>query len=418
MKDKLITAIKIIVSLGLMGYLFYRFLSDPLDRAVLIETLSTANYGHLIIAVALFEIAIVTNALKWYILLKAQGITVPLRALTNYTFVGFFFNNFLPANVGGDIMRGYGLARYTERTAEAAVSVVVDRVIGLAAFMFTAVVAAVIAVSLISQDQFDATQSETITRNLSLVTMIAMIGMTMLAIGFAVVLSNRLRNLVGKLFEIKILTPLAPLYQGISEAFGAYRHQYKALLGAFSVGVLTVLLTGFIDVAIVAGLNGNIPPIYIFLFNPMIAILLIAPISIGGLGTGSVLYVYFYGLVGVPQTLAFALSLIKQGVIYIGSLPGGFLWLRSRWAKGDIDETENGEDILRCRGTVRLPHAVGNGEGSGRAIGDGPAGSQRALPHRHRRGRRRRLLPNGHGSEDPQGAERRRTSRGQLHHHA
>ena len=55
----------------------------------------------------------------------------------DYTFVGSFFNNFLPANVGGDVMRGFGLAQYTERSAEAAVSVIVDRIIGLVAFMFT-----------------------------------------------------------------------------------------------------------------------------------------------------------------------------------------------------------------------------------------------------------------------------------------
>ena len=52
--------------------------------------------------------------------------------------------------------------------------------------------------------------------------------------------------------------------------------------------------------------------------------------SIGGLGTMSAFYVYFYGLVGVPGTLAFALSLIKQAIIYVGSLPGGILWLRRR----------------------------------------------------------------------------------------
>jgi uncharacterized protein (TIRG00374 family) len=62
--------------------------------------------------------------LKWYILLQAQGIQVPFRAVLGYTYVGFFFNNFLPANVGGDVVRGYGLARYTEQGAEAAVSVV------------------------------------------------------------------------------------------------------------------------------------------------------------------------------------------------------------------------------------------------------------------------------------------------------
>ena len=339
MKDKLITLIKAIISLGLMAYLLFRFLSDPQDREILLSTLTTANYWYLFLAVALFVVAVITNAIKWYILLRAQGIPVPLKALTNYTFVGFFFNNFLPANVGGDVMRGFGLARYTERSAEAAVSVIVDRIIGLAAFMFTAVVAAIIAVYIASRGQIDV--DETVVQNLILVEVVSIIGMVLIIGGFAVVLSRRLRRLVGRIFEISFLNPLAPIYQRISDAFGAYRYEYWALFGAFSVGVVTVLLTGLIDVTIVAGLHGDIAPIYIFLFNPMIAILLIVPISIGGLGTGSVLYVYFYGLVGITETLAFALSLIKQLVIYLGSLPGGVLWLRRREVNGRAENQEN-----------------------------------------------------------------------------
>jgi uncharacterized protein (TIRG00374 family) len=329
LKNTLMTAIKAFISLGLMVFLLYKFLSNPVDRALLVTTLTTANYGYLLVAVLLFMFAIFTNAVKWYVLLKAQGIPVPLGAVANYTFVGFFFNNFLPANIGGDIMRGYGLARYTERSAEAAVSVVVDRIIGLAAFMFTAVVSAIIAVNLARDG---ALNDPTVMRNLRYVELLAMAGMAIIAAGFAVLLSERLRQLVGRLFEWRLLNPLAPLYQRISGAFGAYRHQYSALGWAFAIGVVTVLVTGLIDVVIVAALHGQVNPIYIFLFNPIIAILLIAPISIGGLGTGSVLYVYFYGLVGVPQTLAFALSLVKQLVVYLGSLPGGLLWLRRREA--------------------------------------------------------------------------------------
>ncbi len=336
MKDKLTIVLKVVISLGLMTYLFYRFLSDPHDRTVLITHLTTANYGYLLLALALYVTAVITNAIKWYILLRAQGIPVPLGALTNYTFVGFFFNNFLPANVGGDVMRGFGLARYTERSAEAAVSVIVDRIIGLLAFMFTAVVAALVAVNIIPVGQMAG--DETLAKDLTQVEMVAIVGMVIIIAGFAIILSHRLRQLVGRIFAIKLLKPLAPLYQRISDAFGAYRYQYGALLGAFGVGVVTVLLTGLVDIAIVAGLHGEIAPIYIFLFNPIIAVALIAPISIGGLGTGSVLYVYFYGLVGVPQTLAFALSLVKQAIVYVGSLPGGGLWLRGREKKktGDM----------------------------------------------------------------------------------
>jgi uncharacterized protein (TIRG00374 family) len=341
LKDKLMTALKAFISLGLMAYLFYHFLSNPLDRQVLLTTLTTANYWYLLLALGLFMVAIITNGVKWYILLRAQGIPVPLGPVTSYTFVGFFFNNFLPANVGGDVMRGYGLARYTERSAEAAVSVVVDRIIGLLAFMVTAVAAALLAVNIIPTGQNET--DPLLAQNLAQVEVVAMLGMVVIVAAFAIMLSQRLRQLVGRLFSVKPLKPLQPLYQRISDAFGAYRRQYAALLTAFAVGVGTVLLTGLVDIAIVAGLGGEIPAIYIFLFNPIIAVALIAPISIGGLGTGSLLYVYFYGLVGVPATLAFALSLVKQGIVYLGSLPGGVLWLRRREHESSVGRSRSVE---------------------------------------------------------------------------
>ncbi len=341
-KDTVITLLKVVISLGLMIYLFYRFLSNPADRVALLNTLSEANYWYLLLALSLYVIAIVTNAVKWHILLRAQGILVPLGPVTNYTFVGFFFNNFFPANVGGDIMRGYGLARYTAQSAEAAVSVIVDRIIGLLGFMFTAVVAALLVVYVLpatpSAGQ-SLTGGQALTDNLTYIGTVAIIGTIGIAAAFAMMLSHRLRQLVGNLFAIKFLQPFRPLYQRLSEAFGAYRYQYGALLSAFAVSVITVLLTGLVDVAIIAGLPGHIPAIYIFLFNPIIAVALIAPISIGGLGTMSAFYVYFYGLVGVAGPLAFALSLIKQVIIYVGSLPGGVLWLRRRDKATNIDDT-------------------------------------------------------------------------------
>jgi uncharacterized protein (TIRG00374 family) len=317
----------------------------------LVDSLANANYWYLLLAQALFIFAIFTNAVKWQVLLKAQGIPVPLGPLTSYTFIGQFFNNFLPANVGGDVIRGVGLARYTDQAAHSAVSVIVDRIIGLLAYMFSAVIAALIAVNVMSSGRLGTEAvDETLLQNLAKVEIVAIIGLVGILAAFAIMLSHRLRELIGRLFELNFLKPLAPLYQSISGAFGAYRYQYKVLLIAFMLGISNILLTSLVDIAILAGLGTDIPAIYVFLFNPIIAVILIAPISIGGLGTMSLLYVYFYGLVGVPQTTAFALSLIKQLVIYIGSLPGGVLWLRNRdKTPKDKDSmpTEEGERVYR-----------------------------------------------------------------------
>lgn len=330
MKIKASTVLKIIISFGLMAWLFYRFLSDPGDREILFAALSNARWGYMLLALIFFVLAILSNAYKWQILLAAQKIYVPFKVISNLTFVGFFFNNFLPANVGGDLMRGYVLARYTERTADAAVSVVVDRIIGLMSFMFTAVVAAQIAVGILAfyPNQNFLPTGDDLMQNLIYVELLATGGTLVIIIGFALLLSHRLRQFIGRLFEIRLLKPLAPIYAQVSQALGAYRHEYRALAMAFLVALLNPVLTGLVDISIVAGLNASINPLYIFLFNPIIAVLLIAPISIGGLGTGSWLYVYFYSLVGVSEALAFALSLVKQAIVYLGSLPGGLLWMR------------------------------------------------------------------------------------------
>jgi uncharacterized protein (TIRG00374 family) len=318
LKDRLTTVLKIVISLGLMAYLFIRM---DLDQVA--EALKSANYWYLLPA-TLFFIAAMSNAgLKWYILLQAQGIRVPFRAVLGYTYVGFFFNNFLPANVGGDVVRGYGLARYTEQGAEAAVSVVVDRIVGLMAFMSSAVVASLVAIYVMGQE------------NLQQVEIAALIGLGIIVAGFAVILSRRLRSVVSHLFEWRILAPFAPVYNRLSEALNAYRHSYAALALAFCAALLTMVLTSFTDYFIVQALGGGIPLIYIFIFNPIIAFVLAFPISIGGLGVTQAVYPFFYGLVGVPANLAFTVSLIKQLIIYVTSLIGGVLWWRGRAGAGE-----------------------------------------------------------------------------------
>ena len=318
MKDRLTTLLKIAVSLGLTAYLFIR-----MDLAQVGAALKSANYWYLLPA-ALFFLAAMTNAgLKWYILLRAQGIRIPFRAVLGYTYIGFFFNNFLPANVGGDVMRGYGLARYTEKAAEAAVSVVVDRIVGLMAFMSSAVVATLVAIYVMGQE------------NLKQVEVAAIVGLGIIAAGFAVILSRRVRTLVERLFSWKLLAPFAPVYCRLSEALNAYRHSYSALALAFCTALVTMVLTNFTDYFIVQSLGGGIPLIYIFMFNPIIAFVLAFPISIGGLGVTQAVYPFFYGLVGVPGSLAFTVSLLKQLIIYVTSLVGGVLWWRGRASAGE-----------------------------------------------------------------------------------
>jgi uncharacterized protein (TIRG00374 family) len=313
LRDKLITVVKIVISVGLIFWAF-----SKIDLKQVAGQLAAANPWLILAALAVFEVAIIVNGAKWQVLLRAQGVRVPFAAMLQFLFTGFFFNNFLPANVGGDVIRGYGLARYTDRPAAAAVSVIVDRIVGLIAYMSTAFVAAIILVNLRGG------------QGLQELEWVAFVALLALLAGFAVLLSRRVRTGVSRFFAARWLAPLAPLWSRISSAFDAYRFKYAALAMAFGMGLLGIICTTFVNWLLSQSMGGLMPLSVILLLNPLIALVLMLPISIGGIGVSQAVYPFFYGLAGVPPSHALAVSLLMQAIMIVGSLPGAVFWLRGR----------------------------------------------------------------------------------------
>ncbi len=312
MRDKLTTLLKLLISLALIVWAFSR-----VDLSQVGAQLAAANLWFCGAGLALYLVAIGVNAVKWQVLLRAQSVEIPFGALLRFQFVGFFFNNFLP-QVGGDVMRGYGLARYTDRTADAAVSVIVDRVIGLIAYTGTAAVAAFVTVTFGGHSELQGVE------------WVALAILAILAVGFGVLLSRRLRGLIGRLTAWRWFAPLARPWSRVSEAFNAYRFRFDALALAFGVALLGIVCTTLVNWLLSQAMGGLMSLTAILLFNPLIALVLMIPISIGGLGVNQTAFPFFYGLAGVPANHALAVSLLMQAVIVLGSLPGGVFWLKGR----------------------------------------------------------------------------------------
>ena len=306
------------ISLVLILFVLWRF-QDKLTAVW--QLLSSANVWWVLLAVLLFWLAMLINAYKWWTLLRAQGIQVPFSAMANFTFVGFFFNNFLPANIGGDVMRGYGLARYTEKNAGAAASVVLDRLIGLSAYMSVAAVSALVVVFVTGRS------------DLWLLAVVAVGALLSLMIIGVFLISRRISRFISRLLHGSFLRKIAPIWDSLASAFELYRFQYRTLAVAFLIGLTGIATTSTVNYVLSLALGGGIPLVHIFLFTPLIALVLIVPISIGGLGLSQAAYPFFYGLVGVSGELALALSLFVQAVQIFCSLPGGVLWLL--WRKSD-----------------------------------------------------------------------------------
>jgi glycosyltransferase 2 family protein len=315
-KQNLVNVLKILVTVGLFAFLLTR-----IDLQQVWGIIVHANVPLFLLALVLYFVAIILGAVKWQILVRAQDIDAPLGALLNFSLMGLFFGNVMPSNIGGDVVRAYDLARVTKGRAEAAaISVLVDRLMGLFAFFSAAVVTAVLATLMLAQAQ----QLEQI----EIVTVIAASAFMALC---AALFSRRIARRLAFIFEIGPLTRLKPTAENVYHALQVYRFRYRALASNVLLSVSIVVLTAFIWYLLGQAVGITHVGFFTFLlFNPLIAFLLLIPISFNGLGQKEAIVVFFFGLVGVPQENALAMSLLFHVLIVVTSLPGGFVWFSAR----------------------------------------------------------------------------------------
>jgi uncharacterized membrane protein YbhN (UPF0104 family) len=74
----------------------------------------------------------VSVTLRWFVLLRAAGIPMPLAQCLRLVFMGLFASNFLPTTVGGDLVRMGGAVALRYDPVVVAASLVLDRLVGMA----------------------------------------------------------------------------------------------------------------------------------------------------------------------------------------------------------------------------------------------------------------------------------------------
>src|SRR5215207_2360643 len=136
-RSLVLTLVKAAVSVILLWLLFSR-----VDFARLWAIGRTASISWLSVALCLYFSMILASAWRWGLLLEAQHIALPFRKLTSSFLVATFFNNFLPSNIGGDVIRVADTAGAAGSKTLATTIVLIDRVIGLLGLVLVAAVGA------------------------------------------------------------------------------------------------------------------------------------------------------------------------------------------------------------------------------------------------------------------------------------
>lgn len=113
-------------------------------RPGIVTTLRHANLLYVFFGLLLVFPIYPIGAVRWHMLLRSRGMDVSLMRSFRLVMVGSFFNYAMPGSTGGDVVKAYYAAAQSARRADAVMSVVVDRIVGLLGLVLVAGTAGVL----------------------------------------------------------------------------------------------------------------------------------------------------------------------------------------------------------------------------------------------------------------------------------
>ena len=112
------------------------------------DSAKRASLPWLATALAVYGVNVMASTWRWWLLLEAQNVHVPGRRLFGSFLVATFFNNFLPSNIGGDVIRIRDTAGPSRSKTLATTVILVDRGMGLMGLVLISALGATIAAGL------------------------------------------------------------------------------------------------------------------------------------------------------------------------------------------------------------------------------------------------------------------------------
>ena len=294
-----------VIAVGLTALLLWQ--SDP--RAVW-QAARAADWRFILLACALVAVDRVLMAYRWWTLLAPVG-RPPLATVMRIFFVSTFVGTFLPASVGGDAVRAYGLSKEGVGGVDAVASVLMDRLLGVVSILLVGIAGAFLARDLIDiRALFPAFAALTVA----------------CAAALAVVFSPRAAAGVA---GVLALLPRgretgARLVAAIQRYANLHLPMTNVLVCSIAVQVLRVLQTYCLGLA----LGLAVPLGVYFALVPIVLLIVLMPITINGIGTTQAGFIWLFGRAGVASAPAFALSVLFLGIAVVGNLPGAVLYLK------------------------------------------------------------------------------------------
>jgi hypothetical protein len=309
--------VRLAVAAALITAAFYinweditKVLSEPFD------------WKYIFLGFSLTLVIIFIGVVRWRMLLSTQGAKVPMLQILRLNFIGYFFNLFIPGATGGDVMKAYYIATiFPEKKAEVAMTVFLDRFLGLYGLFLVAGIALAV--------NFNVLWANPDLRIIIIILAALIVGglvFWILALSPAVKNSNTLRRIGAKI-------PGHRLIGRIYIAVYAYRNRPGQVILAVVISMFAHIfnILGNFFFAKALGMNVDVTTFFfIVAIGLFINAIPIAPMC--GLGVGEMAYMKLFELAGfgVYKGKAVLIAVFMHLTFMIWSLFGTVFYLQGR----------------------------------------------------------------------------------------
>ncbi len=262
--------LKIVVALGSLYYVYTK-----IDTTALLENFRIAHLGLLFLALVFFAVSKLISSFRLNQFFSAIGVVLSQKSNLKLYVLGMFYNFFLPGGIGGDGYKIYLLSKYTEVKAKKIFwAVFLDRVTGLTALFCLAVL-----LSIFIHYNFDYKY------------------FTLVLIPLVLIISY----VVIKYFFSDFL----PIF--FSSTFSSFLVQIAQTISALLI-LYSLQVT-----------DHTLAYLAVFLISSIVAAL---PISIGGIGSREITFLFGAQILGLDINSSVALSLLFYIITALVSIAG------------------------------------------------------------------------------------------------
>ena len=293
--------------------------------------IKSIQIGWLMLAFCAVLISNACGNIFWWLMIHYVGLKISFRDTIKSYWLGLFFNNLLPTNVGGDVVRGFNFKFTKKNPLLVILSVVYDRIFG---------VAILIAIGIFT--------GLAIFYDLKLTIIFSAMSLTGLLL--ILILSKKfIIRIIKKI--IRIFTFLLPNPRALKIILILLTHIQTTLtrkklpsLLAYNFfmllsQLLKIVMNYFIVLGLVSTQVHRLPPEYVFFIVPVFGLLSLFTLTPGGLGIREYLCsLLFKSLPNVYHPNAdvdytpeiVVISFVSHLLVILASMPGLFLYLKKK----------------------------------------------------------------------------------------